>query len=94
MTVGAVILAAGFGTRLAPLTDNTPKPLLEVGGRPVATHLCERLGELDTELAEIDRFTYQGDYGGQPWPLVMRSLELFAEVMPRVRALGGEVVRA
>lgn len=50
MTVGAVILAAGFGTRLAPLTDHTPKPLLEVGGRPVATHLVERLRELDPEL--------------------------------------------
>lgn len=50
MTVGAVILAAGFGTRLAPLTDHTPKPLLEVGGRPVATHLVERLRELDPDL--------------------------------------------
>ena len=44
---GAVILAAGFGTRLAPLTDNTPKPLIEVGGRPVIDHLVDRLCEVD-----------------------------------------------
>jgi len=46
MTVAAVILAAGFGTRLAPLTDNTPKPLLKVGAQPVITYLVDRLREL------------------------------------------------
>jgi dTDP-glucose pyrophosphorylase len=37
-----VILAAGKGTRLRPLTEKVPKPLIEVGGRPFLAYLLER----------------------------------------------------
>lgn len=36
-----LILAAGYATRLSPLTDNFPKPLLEVGGKPILDWLVE-----------------------------------------------------
>lgn len=39
----AVILAAGRGTRLGSLTTNTPKPLLEVAGRPLVVHVLDGL---------------------------------------------------
>ena len=39
----AFILGAGLGTRLRPLTDNVPKPLLEIGGRPIITYAMEHL---------------------------------------------------
>jgi MurNAc alpha-1-phosphate uridylyltransferase len=39
----AMILAAGRGERMRPLTDNLPKPLLEAGGRPLIVHLVEAL---------------------------------------------------
>ena len=43
----AVILAAGYATRLYPLTLNRPKALLDVGGRPMVEHLLERLHGVD-----------------------------------------------
>ena len=39
----AFILGAGLGTRLRPLTENTPKPLLPIGGRPIITYAMEHL---------------------------------------------------
>lgn len=39
----AVVPAAGEGTRLRPLTDGTPKPLVEVAGRPLLAHVFDAL---------------------------------------------------
>lgn len=39
----AIILAAGRGERMRPLTDSRPKPLLEAGGKPLIVHTIERL---------------------------------------------------
>ncbi|MFH0831210.1 MAG: nucleotidyltransferase family protein [Parcubacteria group bacterium] len=45
----AVILAAGIGLRLRPLTLKTPKPLLTIGGKPIIAHT------LDALPPEVDR---------------------------------------
>jgi len=46
------VLAAGYATRLYPLTRDRPKPLLEVGGTPILTRIVGRLSALP-DLSEI-----------------------------------------
>lgn len=43
LPISAVIMAGGFGTRLRPLTDDTPKPMLHIGGTPLLQRTVERL---------------------------------------------------
>ncbi|UPV76311.1 sugar nucleotidyltransferase (plasmid) [Halorussus limi] len=45
----AVILAAGKGTRLRPLTDDKPKGMVEIDGEPILTHCFEQLAELGAD---------------------------------------------
>ena len=46
MTLAALVLAAGRGERLRPLTDSTPKPLLEVGGRSLLDAALDRVAQV------------------------------------------------
>jgi glucose-1-phosphate thymidylyltransferase len=61
--VKAYVLAAGYATRMYPLTRDVPKALLEVGGRPILSHVMERLRELEAlthvVLVTNDRFYEQ-----------------------------------
>jgi dTDP-glucose pyrophosphorylase len=43
LAVAAVVMAGGFGTRLRPLTDDLPKPMLRVGDRPLLERTIEQL---------------------------------------------------
>lgn len=56
----AVIMAGGEGRRLRPLTENLPKPMLEVGGRPLLERLIEKLKAAQIEKISIS-VNYQAD---------------------------------
>jgi MurNAc alpha-1-phosphate uridylyltransferase len=53
----AMVLAAGLGTRLRPVTDTIPKPLVEINGRTLLDHAIDRLA-----LAGIERVVVNAHY--------------------------------
>lgn len=50
----ALIFAAGFGERMRPLTDHTPKPLLEAGGQPLIAWHLQRLAAAGVDEVAVN----------------------------------------
>ena len=95
----ALILAAGRGERMRPLTDTLPKPLLEAGGRPLIEWQVERLvaggfrelvvnhtylgSKIEAALGDGSRFGAQIRYSHEP-----RALETAGAVVHALPMLG------
>ena len=69
----AYLLAAGYATRMYPLTRDQPKPLLEVAGAPILTHILRRVLALDglSEVVVIANARFAGAF--ESW---RRSLDV------------------
>src|SRR5258708_7042163 len=89
----AMILAAGLGTRMRPLTDVMPKPLVPVDGKPLINHVLDRLAAVGvaTAVVNVHHFADQIEAHLKPRraPKIVISDERAA-----VLGTGGGVVKA
>ena len=67
MAINAIIMAAGKGERLRPLTETTPKPLIEIHGTPMIENIISSLKQKGVDDITIvtgylkDKFEYLKD---------------------------------
>ncbi len=89
----AMVLAAGLGTRLRPLTDHCPKPLITVGGKALIDHLLDRLVVAGVTRAVINVHAHADMM--ETHVLKRRDLEIFvSDERKKLLDTGGAVKRA
>jgi N-acetyl-alpha-D-muramate 1-phosphate uridylyltransferase len=91
----AMVLAAGRGERMRPLTDQTPKPLLSVRGKPLIVHHLEALARSGVREVVIN-VAWLGDKiraalgDGRSWGVSIH----YSEEAPEALETGGGIFRA
>lgn len=92
--VQAMILAAGLGSRLRPITDVLPKPLIAVAGKPLIVHHIERLAAMGCKkiVINVHHFAemmqqHLGD--GQRW-----GVSIVYSYEPALLETGGGLIKA
>ncbi len=58
----AIILAAGYATRLRPLTDSIAKQLLPIGGRPMMDWVCDKVEEVTSDIHLVTNARFAEDF--------------------------------
>jgi glucose-1-phosphate thymidylyltransferase len=58
----AIVLAAGYATRLRPLTDSIAKQLLPIGRRPMMDWVCDKVEEVTDDIHVVTNSRFAGDF--------------------------------
>jgi N-acetyl-alpha-D-muramate 1-phosphate uridylyltransferase len=95
MSIGssAMVLAAGFGTRMRPLTNTMPKPLVEVAGKSLLDYGFDRLREAHVETAVVNGH-YLADQIESWVGQVKSPRTLFSNERDSILDTGGGIARA
>ena len=89
----AMVLAAGFGVRMRPLTDKMPKPLVRVAGQPLLDHVLDKLGNAGVTEAVVN-VHYLPDQIIEHTKRRTRPRVLISDERDQVLGTGGGVVKA
>lgn len=89
----AMVLAAGLGIRMRPLTDTKPKPLIEVGGKTLLDHVLDRLAGAGVETVVVN-VHYLAEQIGQHVARRARPRIVISDEREQLLGTGGAVVKA
>jgi MurNAc alpha-1-phosphate uridylyltransferase len=89
----AMVLAAGFGARMRPLTDSMPKPLVKVAGKALLDHVLDRLSDAGVERAVVN-VHYLADQMVQHLAARTRPQIVISDERGLLLDTGGGVVKA
>lgn len=90
----AMIMAAGLGKRMRPLTETRPKPLVEVAGKPMIDHCLDKLAEAEIAKAVVNVHYFadmlEAHLADSSYPIVIRISDEREQLMET----GGGLVQA
>ncbi|MBX3181382.1 MAG: NTP transferase domain-containing protein [Polyangiaceae bacterium] len=91
MTLAAMVLCAGFGTRLRPLTEERPKPLVPLGDHPLLAHVTRRLAQAGVTELKLNVHHLKEEFDN-----LINELEIRPQVIhePEIRGTAGGVAGA
>jgi N-acetyl-alpha-D-muramate 1-phosphate uridylyltransferase len=89
----AIVLAAGFGTRMRPITDRLPKPLVQVGGKALIDYALDRLADAGVEQTVVN-VHYMAEELEKHLAGCRRPRIIISDERDELLGTGGGVVRA
>ncbi|MEO6379853.1 MAG: nucleotidyltransferase family protein [Caulobacteraceae bacterium] len=89
----AMVMAAGLGTRMKPLTDDRPKALVEVGGKALIDHVLDRLADVGVERAVVNLHAFADRLEAHLKPRVQPRIE-FSDERSQLLETGGGLKHA
>src|SRR5689334_23571631 len=89
----AMVLAAGLGERMRPLTETRPKPLVEVAGKPLIEYVLDKLVEANVEKAVVN-VHYFADMIEQRLAARKKPNIVFSDERAKLLNTGGGIAKA